>query len=87
MRISDEERWKNGTSSQRKSLLWQEGINKFGHPGGGGGIGYYYYYSEKTANYCRTVWLQVENRIRDLSNSKRYSNHLPCDHINRERTG
>jgi len=60
MRISDEERWKNGINSHRESLLWQERINKFGPPGGGG-IGYYYYYyyyyyySEKPANYYRTV--------------------------------
>jgi hypothetical protein len=46
VRISDEERWKNIISSHRKSLLWQERINKFGHSdgGGGGGTGYYYYY-------------------------------------------
>ena len=42
MRISDEERWKNGISSHRKFQLWQERINKFGHPGGA--IDYYYYY-------------------------------------------
>ena len=35
MRISDEERWKNGISSHRKSLLRQERINEFGHSGGG----------------------------------------------------
>jgi len=38
MRISDEERWKNGISSHRKSLLRQERINEFGHSGGGGGV-------------------------------------------------
>jgi len=40
MRISDEERWKNGLNSYRKSLLWQERINKFDHSGGGGSGGF-----------------------------------------------
>jgi hypothetical protein len=77
-------------------LLWQERIYKpgdcfyDGRGGGGGGGGVAAAaaadddddYAEKTTSYFRTVGLQVVNRIRD-PNSKRNTNHPPCNYIKR----